>query len=154
MFHSSAAQRRQEGDAPVFRSEASFDRLMEVFEHNYILLRRLMGDLRKIPPELRLVATDRPDILLSRCDDSPYTVTLHMRPQLPSVAPEELPEDIPIRVYLDARTAEVWTRSKSECIREQARGCLQKQWRRNRFLMRWLQYLLQNHYRPSEPTSG
>ncbi|MFP4154673.1 MAG: DUF1249 domain-containing protein [Halothiobacillaceae bacterium] len=133
------------------RGEASFERLMEVFEHNYILLRRLMGDLRRLPPQMQLVAAGRPAILLTRCDDSPYTVTLHMRPQLPSVDPDDLPDDIPVRVYLDARTAEIWTRLGSQCVREQARGCLQRQWRRNRFLMRWLQYLLENHYRPTEP---
>ncbi|HHO69923.1 MAG TPA: DUF1249 domain-containing protein [Halothiobacillus sp.] len=126
---------------------ATFDFLMEVFEHNYILVRRLLGDLRQLSDQQHLRNDNGPDILVECTERGPYTFTLKFTHQLFAMANIQKLPVIPVRIYMDARLAEVWEhQANTTCLKDKAISCLQQRWRRNRFLLRWLTYLLQQGY--------
>jgi len=126
---------------------ATFDSLMEVFEHNYILVRRLLGDLRHLSDQQSLRNDNGPDILVECTERGPYTFTLKFTHQLFAMANTQQMPVIRVRIYMDARSAEVWEhKANTTCLKDEAISCLKRRWRRNRFLLRWLTYLLQQGY--------
>jgi len=126
---------------------ATFDSLMELFEHNYILIRRLLGDLRHLSHQQSLRNNNGPDILVECTERAPYTFTLKFTHQLFAMADTQKLPVISVRIYMDARSAEVWEHGvNTHCLKDEAVSCLKRRWRRNRFLLRWLTYLLQQGY--------
>ncbi len=125
----------------------SFAALMEVYEANFMLLRRLMPAmnnmhgmhtsdvLQGLPLHVEILQQDR------------FTTVLRLFYRLPSEdgGMNEAP-DLHVRIYHDARVAEAvrgHLRAR-DCgsFAVQGERCLLVRWRLNRFLFKWLRYML------------
>lgn len=135
----------------------SFSALMDLYERNYMQMRRL---LPVMPPPATVWVSQTPgglDLHLRMVERCRYTSELILTYQfnnedgLPITEP-----DLRIRVYHDARQAEVMTAhlrhdlvfsSDFPNAGRMDRACLYRRWRINRFLYKWLGYCLrQGHY--------
>ncbi len=127
----------------------SFSCLMDVFENNYILLRKLVPDLDIID----CAVSSRPlsvDLNLTVLERGPYTTTLALTYHFEDRDDWVAEPDLVIRIYHDARLAEVlsyqrrgyqldstipWTPANQGYV-------LERKWRINRFLQKWLGFCL------------
>lgn len=131
-------------DSPQPRSFAA---LMEMYEANYIRLRRLCPDLSSIADETVSRVSGTLDLHLSILERTPYTTTVLLTYHFDGDCAGKRPNpNLIIRVYHDARQAEVLSRS---CRREHRDvtvnslpmdSALLCKWRLNRFLYKWLGY--------------
>jgi len=135
---------------------------MELYEQNYVQLRLLVPDLKSSATTTRLsrVSGCLP-LYLQVVEKSPYTTTLRLTYRFllttssKSAAGEAMPAtgklgrprsqlepDLLLRVYHDARTAEVVSGliHGQQHVTRLTRG-LDKSWKLNRFLYKWLRYL-------------
>ena len=126
---------------------SSFAALMELYEANYIRLRRLCGALSSLPERSVSRVAGALDLHLTIHERSPYTTTLALTYLLAD--PEGVLRPNPnlvVKVYHDARQAEALSRDSG--LRwypgSKARGgmptALEQKWRLNRFLYKWLGY--------------
>lgn len=123
--------------------QGDFAKLMELYETNYLLLRVLAPCL----DELGLGETYRSSVpncmplylsVLERC---PYTTTLHLSYQFDGSTRERREPDLTLRLYRDARTAEVLSGLiHGERHIERKTRSLNNSWQINRFLYKWLRY--------------
>jgi uncharacterized protein YqiB (DUF1249 family) len=153
-----------------------FATLMELYENNYLRMRLLCPQIRRLRGE----HVSQPDglaaLYLEILEQSRFTTQVRLSYRLGSDAlepqePERFPADLRIRVYHDARQAEWragWDGSQS--VRQpgvwpffagsvgQDSGAppdLLCRWRRNRLLYRWLGFCLaQGHGFPAETATG
>ena len=120
----------------VATDQQSFAALMELYENNYIFLRRLVPQLDG-HRDAQISSVDHgPDLHLEVIERCPYTTNLlltHCFSQHPDS--ESLP-DLRVRIYHDARVAEVLPEPHQPHLSLAAR------WASNRFLNRWLRYCL------------
>ncbi|MBS3785657.1 MAG: DUF1249 domain-containing protein [Gammaproteobacteria bacterium] len=133
-------------------SGCSFAGLMELYENNYIFLRRLIPQLDHGDDVMVSSISHGPDLHLAIEERCAYTTTLALTHQFAEVlAPETLP-NLRLRIYHDARVAEVMPHSAPEgfaggSIRPTSgMGTLAWRWQVNRFLQRWLRYCLGEGY--------
>lgn len=122
----------------------TFAGLMEMYEHNYIKLRKLCGDINKLP-EYRCSQIDNAlDLHVEVVERTKYTTTINLTYKFRyhyTSAPRILP-NIYIKVYFDAMQAEVLHREvKNSSIQRELKK-LGNKWRDNRFLYKWLSYCL------------
>lgn len=129
----------------------SFANLMELYENNYIFIRRLVPELDRLPVDVVSRVAGAVDLRLTIQERCRYTTTLtltHVFDGDVGTSP-----DLEIRVYHDARTAEVlpsssfksfglWERQPQPDPRS-----LAWRWEVNRFLFRWLRYCLGEGHR-------
>lgn len=126
---------------------SSFAGLMELYEANYIRLRRLCGDLSSLPERSVSRAAGALDLHLTIHERSPYTTTLvltyHLADPDGIIRPDP---NLVVKVYHDARQAEALSRdpgarlyARSIAPRGAAKS-LELKWRLNRFLYKWLGY--------------
>jgi len=124
----------------------SFAALMELYESNYIFLRRLVPQLdgRR---DAQVSSVDRgPDLHLDVIERCPYTTTLMLTHRFARADGDESLPDLQVRIYHDARVAEVLA-TDTETNGE---ATLAWRWGVNRFLNRWLRYCLgEGHGFPS-----
>lgn len=126
----------------------SFAALMELYENNYIFMRRLVPD----PDRSEDVTVSRvdgtPDLHMEILERCAYTTSLLLTHCFQDGGAPEVTPDLKVRVYHDARVAEVLPES---CLRgfsywsgrePPTPGTLQWRWEVNRFLNRWLRYCL------------
>ena len=116
--------------------QGSFAALMELYETNYIYLRRLVPQLdgRR---DAQVSSVDRgPDLHLAVTERCPYTTSLLLTHRFEALEGEESLPDLRVRIYHDARVAEVMPEFAPESA-----GLLWR-WESNRFLNRWLRYCL------------
>lgn len=119
-----------------FRRSGAFDRLMEAYEQNYILMRRLFGDLRHLQSgdECPWNANVTSKIIAK----SKFTLDVQFTDQL-VVGVKKRPLKLKVRVYHDARTAELLdTVNRDQCLQNQAIQCTEQQLKRNQLLKNWL----------------
>jgi len=137
-------------------TDRRFGDLMELYEQNYVQLRLLVPDLKTSTTTTRLSRV--PGCLplyLQVVEKSPYTTTLRLTYRFllpPETKPATgkaigrarslLEPDLLLRVYHDARTAEVVSGliHGQQHVTRLTRG-LEKSWKLNRFLYKWLRYL-------------
>jgi len=131
----------------------SFGGLMELYESNYLFLRRLLPEdgegVCRVSPLAKGAA-----LHVELLESTPYTRTYYLTHQfLAEEAPagETLPA-LRIRIYYDARVAEVVGRGRRGQAREQGPS-LEWRWRANRFLNRWLRFCLGEGHRFDSPTA-
>lgn len=124
-------------DLPThLKRPATFDRLMELYEHNYILIRRLFGDLRRLKAgdECPWIASVSPKIVAN----SRFTLDIQFTDHR-ILGRRQQPLRLAVRIYHDARAAElVETGSRSKCLHDQQSRCAEKQHKRNTMLQNWL----------------
>ena len=130
----------KQSDNPVAERapDGSFAALMELYESNYIYLRRLVPQLdgRR---DAQVSSIDRgPDLHLEVIERCPYTTTLMLTHRFPRPEGDEWLPDLQVRIYHDARVAEVLKTDNEVTVQ----GTLAWRWAANRFLIRWLLYCL------------
>lgn len=132
----------------------SFAALMDMYEMNYIQLRLLLGDLQKLSGESIAYADNHLPFSVTVKEQSKHTLTLlmtyHFLDSRGEVVDTRL--DLMVRVYHDARQAEVvthkcrFTDSRVRYWWKKDDSMLLCRWRMNRFLFKWLKYLKRYDY--------
>lgn len=125
----------------------SFSGLMDLYEHNYLRIRRIAPDL-EIADEMISVSPGHLDLHLSVTERCKFTTMMRMTYHFDD--PDQgiiCQPDMHIRVYHDARIAEVQDRLDRQQRRIISGDTLQQKWKLNRFLYKWLGYcIFQGHY--------
>ena len=139
----------------------SFAALMDLYEVNYIRLRRLCPDLALAEGERVSRVPDAMDLHLNVVEQTPYTTTARLTYLFPGQGHHRASPDVLVRMYHDARQVEVLGRhcrprdldiSVEDLPRWRALQC---KWHLNRFLYKWLGYCLrQGHALGSERASS
>lgn len=126
----------------------TFADLMEMYEANYIRLRLLCGDIRTLPDQcISLLEGTVPIELIveQRAKHTTHIMLTYCFDQLKKDVIKR--PDLRIRVYHDARQAEVISRQcniTGATLRpweQEVDSLLLCRWRLNRFLYRWVGYL-------------
>jgi len=119
----------------------TFAALMELYEINYIYMRRLAPDLARVDGASEIsVSRAGVALRLEVLERSRYTSTVLLTHRFESEEGAESMPDLTVRVYHDARAAEVLT-ARRDAVRD-PEGDLEWRWRMNRFLNRWLRFTL------------
>ena len=124
----------------------SFSGLMDLYEHNYMRLRKIAPDL-SIANQMVSSAPGHADLYLSVKQRCKYTTMLSMTYRFEKSGHYLFEPDLHLKVYHDARVVEVQHLLKRHCGLIQKDQILQHKWAMNRFLFKWLGYCLyQGHY--------
>lgn len=121
-----------------------FASLMELYENNYLLIRLLIPELRQLGEGTYVsIVPGALDLQLSRIEHCRYTTTFNLTYRFENSLRQPFEPNLTIRLYHDARTAEVVT-GLVQTQREQTRRTrgLDNSWRLNRFLYKWMRYCL------------
>jgi uncharacterized protein len=126
----------------------SFAALMDLYEVNYIRLRRLCPDLADAQGERVSRAPGAMDLHMTVVEQTPYTTTVRLTYLFGDPDRHRPSPDVLVRMYHDARQVEVLQRhcrpldadiSVEDVPRWRALEC---KWGLNRFLYKWLGYCL------------
>ena len=150
-----AVELQTDTDCPVSwrASPASFVSLMSLYESNYIRLGWLVQDLSSIDNAAVSVVHDDCPLHLRVEERSRYTTTVTLTYLFEKESAVIADPDLQIRVYHDARLAEVqscarWHRHPMlESIRCGLARALGDRWRRNIMLNKWLDYCVERGHR-------
>lgn len=124
----------------------SFASLMDIYEYNYLRLRKIVPDLN-IADEMISVSPGHLDLFLSVTERCKYTTMIRLTYHFKQEEQIICQPDMHIKVYHDARNAEVLDRLDRKHRRVYSGETLQQKWRLNRFLYKWLGYCIhQGHY--------
>lgn len=125
----------------------SFVGLMALYESNYLRLKRLLPELERLDGCFRSRVAGECDLHLEILERSRYTVTLSMTYHLEVDDGLLVDPDITVRAYLDGGLAEamaIGNRQRNVALRRlvrEHRRELDRRWRRNMVLNKWLEYL-------------
>lgn len=127
----------------------TFSGLMDLYEHNYLRIRKIVPDL-DIADEMISLSPGHLDLYLSVTERCKYTTMLRMTYQFQQQGKLVYQPDLHIRIYHDACIAEVHDRLDRNHNRVYSGATLQQKWKLNRFLYKWLGYCIyQGHcFRP------
>ena len=132
---------------------ASFVALMGLYESNYLRAGWLAGDLAAlVGRQVSQVGGDC-DLVLTVEEQTPYTTTLNLTYAFAGQDGTEHLPDMVIRLYHDARLAEVLSLAgehSHEWLRQwrsQAERELDQRWARNMMLNKWLEYCVDRGHR-------
>lgn len=126
---------------------------MELYELNYIQLRRLIPDIAAFPDQGISSVEDTLDLHLSIIERNKYTTTLYLTYQFDDKGGVSAAPDVVVRMYHDAQLAEVISRGRRDGNRDgvydrvHQRYPLETKWKANRFLQKWLGYCLHHGHR-------
>ena len=124
----------------------SFSSLMDLYEYNYLRLRKIVPDL-KIADEMISVSPGHLDLFLSVTERCKYTTMVRMTYQFHKDDKLVCQPDMHIKIYHDARNAEVQDRLDRKHRRIYSGETLQQKWLLNKFLYKWLGYCIyQGHF--------
>lgn len=115
---------------------AAFSQLMDAYEQNYILIRQLFGDLRRLQTgdECPWNAAIQPVVIHS----SRYTLDIQFTDHS-ILSKKQRPLQLKVRIYHDARTAELLeSTQRNKCLQAAVSLCTEKQFQRNTLLKKWL----------------
>lgn len=138
----------------------TFAGLMDLYERNYIGLRRLVPRLPSDYTAHRSRVPGGLDLYMQLLKRHRYTSDLRLTYFFDKLERSRAQPDLHVRIYHDARQAEVTSahlRHWPEFEAEQCTG-LRNRWRANRFLWKWLNYCLHQGHRfeipatPAEPS--
>ena len=131
---------------PVEIKPRSFAGLMDLYEYNYLRLKRIAPDLG-IADRMISVSAGHLDLFLDVTERCRYTTMIRMTYRFEDGDRSICQPDMHIKVYHDARSAEVQDRLDRRHQRIYSGENLQEKWRLNRFLYKWLGYCIhQKHY--------
>lgn len=127
----------------------SFSGLMLLYESNFLKLHELVGELDGETSQWISRANSDNDLYLERTMAEPYTTTLRMTYWLRDSAERAIKDpDMTVRIYHDAAQAEAMSCQaghQHRLLREiqlSHAGELDRRWRINMMLNKWLDYLL------------
>lgn len=125
----------------------SFAGLMEMYEGNYIRLRKLLGDKDSMPTVAVSRITQGMDLYLQVLEQTKYTSTIALTYYFSDAEEGFLAyPNLKLRVYYDALQAEIMSQAYKRrdpnfhAFDHQQDPSLLKRWRMNRFLYKWLSY--------------
>jgi len=128
------------GQKPLSSSQLA--ELMQLYEQNYVQMRMLVPELQQLQrSELWSRVEECLDLRLVINETSPYTTTVNLSYVFDNDTGPRIAPDLEVRVYHDARSAEVMSgllhgkRFEARRVRS-----LEGSWRLNRFLYKWLRY--------------
>ncbi len=125
---------------------SSFSGLMDLYEHNYLRLRKLVPDL-SIADQMISSVPGHSDLYLSVKQRCKYTTMLSMTYRFEKSAHFLFEPDLHFKIYHDARLVEVQHLLKRHYGLIEKDRLLQHKWTMNRFLYKWLGFcLFQGHY--------
>lgn len=120
---------------------------MEMYEANYIRIRKLCGDKLSMPPVAVSRVLGVMDLHLQVLTQTRYTATIALTYYFADAEAGLLAyPNIKLRIYYDSLQAEVFSQSyRCQTLGSNAFGhgtgsSLLKRWRMNRFLFKWLSY--------------
>ncbi len=126
----------------------SFAGLMSLYESNYLRLQQLIPELERLDGYYRSSVAGDCHLHVEIIERSRYTVTLSLSYFFYEFDRRIADPDMKVRAYLDGQLAEALTFrgdhrrwELSRLSRLHARE-LNKRWRRNTFLSKWLEYLM------------
>ena len=125
----------------------SFVGLMALYESNYLRLLRLLPELERLDGCFSSRVAGECDLHLEILERSRYTVTLSLTYHLETDDGLLVDPDITVRAYLDGGLAEamaIGDRHRNTALRRivrEHRRELDRRWRRNMVLNKWLEYL-------------
>jgi uncharacterized protein YqiB (DUF1249 family) len=126
----------------------SFVGLMALYESNYLRLQQLIPDLERLDGYYRSRVAGDCDLHLEIIERSRYTVTLSLSYFFEDNGERIADPDMQVRVYLDGRLAEAMRLGgdhRHPGLRKLIRAHrheLDKRWRRNMVLNKWLEFLM------------
>ena len=125
----------------------SFATLMELYESNYILLRRLAPELHDMHGDHVSTVSGTVDLHLGVLEQAPYTTSASLTHFFPNADAQGAQPGLLVRVYHDARVAEVMPETPVEQFdlwagQKPEPKSLEWRWELNRFMNRWLRYCL------------
>lgn len=128
-------------------SANSFAGLMEMYEANYMYLRKFCGNKNDIPQVAVSRIATAMDLYLQVLEQTKYTTTIALTYYFidHSIGFSAYP-DLKIRIYYDALQAEVLSQAYKRqdpnfhAFNHRHSPSLMKRWRMNRFLYKWLSY--------------
>ena len=125
----------------------SFIGLMTLYESNYLRLLRVIPEIARLDGCFRSRVAGDCDLHIEILERSRYTVTLSLTYHLETDAGLLMDPDMTIRAYLDGQLAEVMSivaNQRDTALRRiicAHRRELDRRWRRNIVLNKWLEYL-------------
>lgn len=126
----------------------SFVGLMSLYESNYLRLQRLIPELERLDGYYRSRVVGDCDLHVEIIQRSRYTVTLSLSYFFYEAGERTADPDMMVRAYLDGQLAEAMTfrgTHRHAELRRLSRAHseeLDKRWRRNMVLNKWLEYLI------------
>jgi hypothetical protein len=131
----------------------SFVSLMTLYESNYIRLRALAGDVRRLSGRVVSRSATDLDLHLEAIEHCPYTTVLRLTYLFDEPAGPAAEPDLEVRVYHDARLAEASRCARSArhpalaTLRSRLPSELGERWLRNMLLNKWLDYCAERGHR-------
>lgn len=125
----------------------SFVGLMSLYESNYVRLLRLVPELHRLDGHYQSHVAGDCSVHLEILERARYTVTLSLTYFFFDAEERIADPDLKIRAYLDGQMAEAMSlrgnprHAELRRLWGQHRGELNKRWRRNVILNKWLDYL-------------
>ncbi len=131
----------------------SFAGLMELYEQNYIRLRKLAPDL-SVADEMVSSVEGHQDLFLAINQRCKYTTMLRLTYQFEQAGRVIFEPDLHLKIYHDARVVEVQqlhSRSYGPLYLAQM---IERKWLMNRFLYKWLGYCAYQGHSFQQPISA
>ncbi len=132
----------------------TFSALMDLYERNYIQMRRLVPWLPARQGSRVSRVRDGLDLYLRILERHRYTTDLVLTYRFQRAGGTLLEPDLQVRVYHDARVAEVltahlrhWPHFDTMRLDSDGDSQVYARWRVNRFLYKWLHYCLYQGHR-------
>ncbi|CDI03987.1 conserved hypothetical protein [Candidatus Competibacter denitrificans Run_A_D11] len=145
----------------IIRHEpGAFAALMDLYENNYIHVRRLVPALPEDPTHLVSQVPDGLDLHFRLLERTRYTSEISLTYRFDQAGMLCVEPDLHIRVYHDAQLAEVLAAhlrhfpafdAESLIVHRSDGAQLYRRWKINRFLFKWLQYCLRQGHRFTAP---
>ncbi len=138
----------------------NFRGLMNLYEDNYIRFKQLVGELDTLEDETISQRIGDVDLHLQVLERCKYTTTVLLTYRFQSEEGEIRSPDLKIRLYQDARQAEVMSCCQHDKKRFQwlerasCQSNIQWRWRMNHFLFKWLNYCLKSGHSFPQENSG
>jgi uncharacterized protein YqiB (DUF1249 family) len=139
----------------------SFVSLMTLYESNFIRLRSLVGDARRLSGRSVSSVADDLDLHVEALEHSPYTTILRLTYFFESTGEPAIADpDLEVRVYHDARLAEAsrcarWVRHPGlAALKSGLPNALGERWLRNMLLNKWLDYCTERGHRLAAASGG
>ncbi|MCW8935386.1 MAG: DUF1249 domain-containing protein [Gammaproteobacteria bacterium] len=126
-----------------------FVSLMDMYEDNYIKIRKLIPDLEQINDASVSKSPGHLNLYLQIIERSKFTTTLRLSYSFTDNAETRLEPNLKIRIYHDAGLAEVMSGHLHHgrlVLDHLPADALKQKWQLNRFLSKWLKYVLRQKH--------
>ena len=130
----------------------SFVGLMTLYESNYIKLNYLFPKIRQYNTDKTIKSLFGNDIHLGINKKTKYTMIISMTYSFEEIDIIEYEPNLTIKIYFDSRSAEVISigklnkKSRLRDITYQNKNIINRLWRRNIILNKWLDYIIDCDY--------